>query len=113
MRGEEKERRNRECIPYRHIPDTNQTLQLVTHPPTTVVPTSREPDSLYNQGREQKECVYHFNYTCKCSKSLNRFKPEMTISRGGLESLNTYIHFKVLTQIIIGWYGKFNHGTQS
>jgi len=50
VRGSEcegkRKKEKRECIPCRHIPDTKQTLELVTHPPTPVVPTSRGPDSL-------------------------------------------------------------------
>jgi hypothetical protein len=69
---------------------------------------------------KRKRSVYHFNYTCKCSNSLNRFWPELTITRlrqgghCGARGLNTYIHFKVLTQIypITGEYGKSKFQSQ-
>lgn len=128
MRGEEKERKKRKCIPCRHIPDTKQTLELVTHPPTPVVPTtSRRPDSLYNQGNipvENRKRMFIISTTPASAPSLStglsrRWQFHTWGGEGdwGLGSLNTYIHFMVLTQIysqiITEWCGKLNHGMQS
>jgi len=73
-RGRERKKK-RECIPCRHIPDTKQTLELVTHPPTPVVPTtSRGPDSLYNQGNipvENRKRVFIISTTPASAPSLS------------------------------------------
>jgi hypothetical protein len=73
-------------IPCRHIPDTQQTFELVTPPATPLtLPTSRDQTPLYNQGnirtkdrkRERERYVYRFDSTCKCSAPLDQFRLEM------------------------------------
>lgn len=61
MREQEGEKKKRECIPYPHIPDTKQTLELVTHPPPALVPTtSRGQTALqprYTYREEKERCL--------------------------------------------------------